>query len=312
MALSAVETIYNLAVSLVGDALITDNAAGRDSKAFKLCEQYYALARDKMLSRHNWNEAVTQVIVAQQADTSDPLFEYNRKYATPSDSLKVISVGDRNIYGSPSRGDRWPWEVAGDYIFSNADQIPQTWITETDYVVGEYISRPMEVWVALTDYVVGQYVYNSSTTYVCATAHTAGAAFATTNWTETTDETTDSVSYVCATAHEAGTFADDLESTYWTTSGVNYRIIYVTYIQQLTDTTKWGAVLKDAIAHQLALYIYTALHNDPKGKEALLLELEQLILPQARSVDSQQGKPKQLFSSRHIRSRYQGGRGWYY
>ncbi len=308
MALTAVETIYNLAVSLVGDTVITDNDKGRTSKAYGLCVTYYALARDKILSRHNWNEAVTHVIVSQEAPTSDPLFEYTRKYATPSDSLKVLSVGRRNIYGMPSRGDRWPWEVAGDYILSNADQVPQSWVTETDYVVGEYISRKMEIWVAATDYVVGQYISNSSTTYVCATAHTSAASFATTNWTATTDEVTDNVSYVCATAHESGTFADDLEAGKWTTSGVNYNVIYVTYIKQLTDTTKWSAVLKDAIAHQLALYIYTALHNDPKGKLDLLNELEQLIIPQARSVDSQQGKPKQLFSSRHMRSRYSGSR----
>jgi hypothetical protein len=309
MALTAEEVIYNLAIELLGGFNIEDTPVSKADKPYRLASNYYALARDTILGRHNWNEAVTQVIVSQEAPTSNPLFEYNRKYTIPTGSMKIISVGSRNVYGEPSQGDIWPWDVVGEFIMSNADQIPQLWATETDYVVGEYISRKMEIWVALTDYVVGQYVSNSSTTYVCATAHTAGATFATTNWTETTDEITDNVSYVCATAHESGTFADDLESAYWTTSGVNYRIIYVTYIKQLTDTTKWSARLKDAIVHQLAIYIVTALHNDPKQRLILVNQLEQLILPQARSVDSQQGKPKRLFASRYMRSRFQGNAG---
>lgn len=319
MALTAVETIYNLAIELLGDQRITDSAdskTGRTSKQYGLADRYYAIARDNMLSRHNWNEAVEQVIVAQEAPTSNPLFEFNRKYSKPSDSLKILSVGKRNVYGMPSQGDIWPWEVVGEFIMSNADQTPQLWITETDYVAGEFISRAMESWVTATAYVVGQFVSQGGSVYVCAIAHTSGT-FATdlaaVKWTVTTDETTDSVTYTVATAHESGTFADDLESALWTTSGVNYKIVYVTYIQQLTDTTKWSVLLKDAIVHQLAIYIVTSLHNDPKQRLVLVNELEQLILPQARSVDSQQGKPKRLFSSQHLRSRFQGNAGrWFY
>jgi len=315
MALTAVEVIFNLAIELLGGFRVEDTAVSRADKPYRLANNYYPLARDTILGRHNWNEAVEQVIVSQEAPTSNPLFEYNRKYARPTDSMKIISVGDRNIFGAPSTGDIWPWDVVGEFIMSNADQTPQLWVTENDYVAGEYVSRKIEIWVTSTGYLVGQFISTGGSVYVCAEAHTSGT-FATdlaaSKWTVTTDEVTDNVSYICAISHESGTFADDLEAAKWTTSGVNYKILYVTYIKQLTDTTKWSARLKDAIVHQLAIYIVTALHNDSKQRIVLVNQLEQLILPQARSVDSQQGKPKRLFSSRHMRSRFQGNAGWRY
>ncbi len=319
MALTAVEDIFNLAITLLGEHEVEDTASGpnsRDSKQYKLANRFYAIARDKILGRHSWNEAIEQVITAQEAPTSNPLFEFNRKYALPTDSMKIIAVGNRNVFGSPSQGDIWPWEVVGAFIMSNADQTPQLWLTETDYVVGEFISRTMEAWITATAYVVGQFVSQGGSVYLCAIAHTSGT-FATdlaaVKWTLTTDQTSDSVTYTVATAHESGIFADDLESGLWTTVGVNYKIVYITYVKQLTDTTTWSARLKDAIVHQLAIYIVTALHNDSKQRLILVNELEQLILPQARSVDSQQGKPKRLFSSQHLRSRFQGNSGrWFY
>lgn len=159
------------------------------------------------------------------------------------------------------------------------------WEVEGAFILADAGATPPS-WTTATAYIVGHVVTNNSVTYTCLVAHTSGAL----------DD-------------EPGVGA--VTDTYWTDSGGDYRIVYVTYITQLTTTSSWSPKLKQAIALNLASKIIVGLTNNTKGKVALLEELEKLVMPAARSVDGAEGKPKPIFSSEWLRSRRTGTGGVY-
>lgn len=120
--------------------------------------------------------------------------------------------------------------------------------------------------------------------------------------------TDDSITYEVLVSHTSDTIVADLASDNIVSAGGDYRIVYIEYIWQLTDTTKFKPNLKEAISVQLAIKIVTGLTNDTKGKVDLINEFERLTMPKARSVDGMQGKPKPIFSSEWLRSRTAGTR----
>lgn len=260
MALSDEETLYNLALGYIGEYKVTEGAT--TDKQYELCSRFYAQARDEVLVSHLWNEAMVRIIIVQNA--TNPLFGYDRRYAKPSDTLRIVSVND-DIGSDVSRksGGLDAWEVEGDYILADAGITPPTWATSTAYIVGQFV-------------------------------------------------TSDSITYECLVAHTSGTLADDVTSEYMESKGGDYRTVYVTYVKQLTDLDDFSPKLKQAIAMKLAIKIITSLTNDTRGKVDLINEFEKLTMPQARSVDGMQGKPKPIFSSQWIRSRRGGGGGSYY
>ena len=140
MALTAVEVVYNLALGLIGEYEVEEDKT--TSKQYKLCSRFYAEARDYVLSKHPWNEAMVDVIVMQE--TTGPLFGQTYKYAVPTDSLQVRGIGS----------DLYYWEVKGGYIQTDYGRTPDTWLTEEEYVAG-------------------QYVQVDAVTYLCGTSHTA-------------------------------------------------------------------------------------------------------------------------------------------
>ena len=82
--------ICNMALNEVGENSIMD--LSEDSKAGRLCNQFYALTRDMVLRSHPWNFAIKRVELAQL--TSTPGFEYNYEFQLPADCLKVQKTDD--------------------------------------------------------------------------------------------------------------------------------------------------------------------------------------------------------------------------
>lgn len=303
MALAQKEVIYNLALGYVGEFQIEDTADSRESKQYGLCERFYELARDMIIMRHNWNEATERVIKLQS--TTAPLFEYSFKYDIPTNNLRVVAVGNRNSWGWPSQGDIWPWEVAGSFILTNNSESPPSWATDVDYVAGQYVSITNRTWATGTAYLDGQVVQSGNTAYEVASDHTSGVlADDVTAGKLTSLGDITKVTYLANTTHTSATATTpQTDTTTWTSQSGDLNIMYLTYIKQLTDTDSFGPLLKNVIAMQLASMLITPLHNDPKAKIDLLNEIERLVLPQARTMDGMQGKPKQLFSSKHRRAR---------
>lgn len=122
--------------------------------------------------------------------------------------------------------------------------------------------------------------------------------------------TDDSVTYGVLISHTSDTVANDLTSNNIVSAGGDYRIIFVEYIYQLTDTAKFSSGLKEAIGEQLAIKIITGLTNDTKGKIDLINKFERLTMPKARSVDGAERTPKPIFNSEWLRSRTAGTRRW--
>ena len=143
--------IYNLALGLIDEYSVT--SGDTTSKQYELCSRYYAQALQKALSKHPWNEAMKDVIILQES--VGPISKLTYRYAVPSDSLQIRSIGT----------DLYHWEVKSGYI-------------QTDY------TRIPDVWATATDYVAGQYIQYSNVTYLCATSHTSATwADESSNWT---------------------------------------------------------------------------------------------------------------------------------
>ena len=157
---------------------------------------------------------------------------------------------------------------------NNAQGI-NNWEVEGDYILSNAGVTP-PTWKTDTDYVIGQFFTDSSITYEVLVTHTSD------------------------------TVANDIASGDIVSSGGDYRVIYVTYVKQLTDIAKFSPRLKQAIAMKLAIKVVTGLTNDIQGKDMLVNEFERLAIPKARSVDAMQGVPRQHFNSQWIRSRQSG------
>ncbi|KKN75859.1 hypothetical protein LCGC14_0375670 [marine sediment metagenome] len=316
MALSTQEVIHNLALGYVGEYQVEDTTASRALKQNLLCIRYYDQARDEVLKSHLWNEAMVRVIILQ--DATDPVFGYDRRYSKPSAALRIVSVDDS--LGSDQRNKSQginAWEVEGEYILSNAGETPQTWDSGIEYIDGEFVSITPQAWVTATVYKDGEYVKSGTIVYEVLVNHTSD--------TVSNDVTSgnlvsrgegSTVSYEVLVTHTSDTSGTntaaqqrvDILAGNISAAGdkIDHRIVFTAYVTQLTDITKWGSKLKQAIAMKLAIKIITGLTNDTKGKVDLINEFERLTMPKARSIDGAQGTPKPIFNSEWIRSRQTG------
>lgn len=204
-------------------------------------------------------------------DSANPISGYDRRYTKPTDCLRVLTVDD---------------SLGSDV--SNGQAGIDAWEVEGDYILADSGQTPGS-WSSGKSYIDGQFFSYSSTTYEVLVTHTS----------DTTG------------ADAAAQIAVDVAAGNIESKGGDYRIIYVEYIWQLTDTDKFSPKLKQAIAMALAIKIITTLTNDTKGKVDLINEFEKLTMPKARSVDAMQGKPRPIFSSEWLRSRRSGSGGWF-
>lgn len=204
-------------------------------------------------------------------DGTNPLFGYERRYEKPSDCLKVLSCDD-SIGSDVSR------KLAG---------IP-AWEVEGNYILSDAGANPPS-WESAEAYIVGQFLYSSSVTYEVLVAHTSDATGAST----------------------AAQIAVDVAAGNIISAGGDYKIVYVEYVWDETDISKWKSAVKYAVAVNLASKVITGLTNDTKGKETLIDEYNSLLMPKARSVDAAEGKPRPIFNSSWLRARGYGSGGWF-
>jgi hypothetical protein len=115
---------------------------------------------------------------------------------------------------------------------------------------------------------------------------------------------------VVSTYTSSSLITTDITNGNLTPSGVDSNIVFVRYVKQLTDPTKFTPKLKNAIATKLAIKIVVAITNDYKMKVDLINEFERLVMPNARSVDGAQGKPRSTSNSAWLRSRQSGTQTW--
>ena len=311
MALSGQELVHNLSLGLIGEYQVEDTAASRALKQNLLCIRYYDSARDLALRSHPWNEAKKRVILVQATD--ETIFGYDRRYALPTDSLRILSVND--TIGSDVRnrvGGVKAWEVEDGEIYSNAGEIPQTWVANTKYVDGEFISAIAVVWATGTAYIADQFVKDNGLVYQVLVDHTSSTIAADITSADLQAGVKGSTgTYEVLVSHISDTLLTDVSAGNIQAVGSESRVIYVEYIYQLTDTTKFSINLEEVISVQLAIKILPGIKNDPKGKAELINEFERLTMPHARSIDAAEGKPKKIHSSSWLRARNGGAGGRY-
>lgn len=321
MALTGQEIIHNLALGYVGDTEVEDNAASRALKQNLLCIRYYEQSRDEVLKSHPWNEAKKRIILIQEPEK--PIFGYDRKYIKSTDALRILSVNDSLGADQRNKADGVnAWEVEGDLIYSNAGESAQTWATNTEYVTGEFVEVTAQTWATSTAYIIGEYVKSGTVVYEVVVGHTSDTISNDVSSGNIVSRGTGStVTYEVLLSHTSDTTGStaaaqqkvDIAAGRINASGdrVDARIIFVEYIFQLKDTTKYGSKLKQTIAMKLAIKIITALTNDTKGRIDLINEFEKLTMPKARSIDGAQQTPKPIFNSEWIRSRTSGTRSFW-
>ncbi len=309
MALSAEEVLFNEALGYVGSAQIKDTAASRLLKPNLSCVQYYDQARDEVLISHLWNEAMVDVIIPEEDD--DPVYGYDKKYDIPTGALRIVSVEDS--LGADQRNEafgRHAWEVKGEFIQSNAGETPQTYAENKQYFTGEFFSATATTYVVGDSYVDGQFVKDGSLVYEVLADYTAVSISADiTAGNLGTGVTGSTGTYSVVASYISDTVLTDLAAGDIASSRPAGRVVFVTYVQQLTDTTKWSSKLRQAVAMKLAIKIVVRLTNDDEMKLDLIKEFEELTMRKARSIDGAQGTARPIFNSEWIRSRFGGTRG---
>lgn len=306
MALSGQEIIHNLALGHIGEFQVEDTTASRALKQNQLCIRYYDQARDITVTGHPWNEAKDRVIIAQ--DDDKPIFGYDRQYTKPSDALRILLVNDSlgaDVRNNASSVDAW--EPEADKILANAGETPQTWVTNRKYVNGEFVASTARIWATGTAYVEDEFVKDGSLVYQVLVDHTSDTiANDVTAGNLAAGITGSTGTYEVLVSHISDTILADIASANIEAVASEARIIFVEYIFQLTDTTKFTPTLKEAIAQQLAIKVYPGILGTTDGTNDMISRFEQLTLPKARSVDGAEGKPKPIFSSEWIRARQSG------
>jgi hypothetical protein len=116
--------------------------------------------------------------------------------------------------------------------------------------------------------------------------------------------TLNSITYLCAVSNTSETAnSPATDAVTWTSTGGDLLVLYARYVWNNEDISTYSEDLKNAYAQQLAILISPRLQNDIKTKNSLIQELKQVTMPEARSVDSQEGKPRRFYQSSWIRSR---------
>lgn len=204
-------------------------------------------------------------------DTDRPIFGYDRKYTKPTDCLRVLSVDNST----------------GSDVSRNQAGIP-AWEVKGDYIHADAGAAPPS-WSSARAYYDGQFFTSANVTYEVLVSHTSDATG----------------------ANEAARIAVDVAAGNIESKGGDYKIVYVEYIFQETDLDNWSPKAKYALSVNLASKVITGLTGDTRGKEGLINEYNGLVMPQARSTDAAEGKPRPIFHSEWLRSRQMGSGGYY-
>ena len=114
---SAVD-ICNLALDKLGQREISATGLTAPSTEIeKVCARHYDQARRKMLRKYIFNFARKLDILEESTDVS-PAYGYSAAFYVPTDSIKILVVGDATIGGN-LRGLQY--EIAENYIYTSYD-----------------------------------------------------------------------------------------------------------------------------------------------------------------------------------------------
>jgi len=103
-------SICNIALQKLGAKSIS--ALTEDTTEGRACNRIYTQCRDSELRAHPWSFARERVQVA--ADSTDPEFGYAKRYAIPTDSLRILPTNGTN--GDPLQDD---WQIEGRFILTD-------------------------------------------------------------------------------------------------------------------------------------------------------------------------------------------------
>ena len=206
-----------------------------------------------------------------------------------------------------------PWEVKSDYIHSDAGATPDSWSASKKYYDGQFYSVTPDTWATGIDYIDDQYVKVGTTIYEVLVDHTSDTVVADIAAGNLAAGIVGSiVTYEVLTTHTSTTVVADITLTYVAARGIDKDIVYVEYVWKQTDMSEWSAKAKAALVLKLASKIVVALAGTNKQKVELINEYEGLVMPQARSADAAEGKPRPIFHSSWLRARQSGGTGDYF
>jgi len=107
---------------------------GPSSQAMLLAKSLYPQVRDAMLLAGSWTWAMKSGTVIETLPR--PEYKWSYRYAIPADCLRVFRVNDYDY----STGDS-SWEVAGNFVLSNADSGTPAWVVDRSYEVGNAVSN---------------------------------------------------------------------------------------------------------------------------------------------------------------------------
>jgi hypothetical protein len=130
---------------------------GPSSQAMLLAKSLYPQVRDALLLAGSWTWAMKATTVTESLPR--PEYKWAYRYAIPADCLRVFRVNDYDY----STGDS-AWEVAGNFVLTNADSGSPAWVTGRVYEVGNAVS-------------------NNGAVYRCLVAGSTKQPGVTANWT---------------------------------------------------------------------------------------------------------------------------------
>ena len=121
--------ICNQALSELGDQNIS--SLDEQKKAARLCNQFYEVARDMVLTEYEWSFATEYSTLAQlSADPENSGFAY--QFTIPNDVLKILEVKDQpkfEVIGSRLHCDSTPCTIKYIKKVTNSDVFPSA-VTE--------------------------------------------------------------------------------------------------------------------------------------------------------------------------------------
>tara|TARA_R110000823_G_scaffold20417_1_gene62524 strand:+ start:41 stop:616 length:576 start_codon:yes stop_codon:yes gene_type:complete len=103
-------SICNLALQRVGAKSIS--SLTEDTTAGRACNRVYEQARDSELRAHPWSFARERIKIA--ADSTDPIFGAAKKYAIPTDCLRILTTN--GVDATPVQDD---WQIEGRFILTD-------------------------------------------------------------------------------------------------------------------------------------------------------------------------------------------------
>lgn len=110
----------------------------------------------------------------------------------------------------------------------------------------------------------------------------------------------------CLRILQVGTLED--QPTIWRVEGrrflTNEDSPPIVYIKRITDTNEFDPLLIDALTLKLALKIAMPLTQSEKVVTGLVRELEEISLPEARSIDGQESSVQQIQTDTWISARF--------